>query len=297
MVGSPSRFEIGKRGISSLQKAESLMSSNGSEAPRRPRQWKVAMTLLLAVGAAGAQALPDLGGRTIVAVTENAFPPLNMLDPRAGKGVGWEYDCFNEVARRLHLVVDWRISSWDVMIESVRSGQFDVGMDGISVTDERRSQVDFSSPYMHARLFMLVRADEGRFRDAASFRANAKLLAGAQPGTTSFYATSRELLGTPAASPRIKLFDTFGATVQALRAGDVDVVLSDPTGASANINRFPKSFKIVGSPLPGEDYAFIFKKGSPLKAPVDAALASMNKDGTIDRLNSRWLQPAPAIAK
>ncbi len=256
----------------------------------RLRRW-LAATLLLVSCVAGAQALPDLGGRKVVAVTENAFPPLNMLDTRSGKGVGWEYDCFNEIARRLHLVVDWRISSWDVMIESVRSGQFDVGMDGISVTDERRSQVDFSAPYMRAQLYLLVRADEARFRDAASFRANPKLLAGAQPGTTSFYATARELLGTPSTSPRIKLFDTFGATVQALRAGDVDVVLSDPTGASANIARFPGTFKVVGNPLPGEDYAFILKKGSPLKAPIDAALASMARDGTLERLNKRWLQP------
>ena len=256
-----------------------------------------ALAVALVPCAAGAQALPDLGGRKVVAVTENAFPPLNMLDPRTGKGVGWEYDCFNEVARRLHLAVDWRISSWDVMIESIRSGQFDVGMDGISVTDERRSQVDFSAPYMRAPLLMLVRADETRFRDPASFRANARLLAGAQPGTTGFYATGRELLGTPSASPRIKLFETYGATVQALRAGDVDVVLSDTTGASANLAHFPGMFKVVGAPLPGEDYGFILKKGSPLKAPIDAALASMVRDGTIAKLNAKWLQALPPASK
>ncbi len=273
------------------------MGTNGSSAVASLRRWLPAAALLLACCLATAQPLPDLGGRKVVAVTENAFPPLNMLDPRTGKGTGWEYDCFNEIARRLHLVVDWRISSWDVMIESIRSGQFDVGMDGISVTDERRSQVDFSAPYMRAQLLMLVRADETRFRDATSFRANARLLAGAQPGTTSFYATARELLGTASTSPRIKLFDTFGATVQALRAGDVDVVLSDPTGASGQIGRSPGIFKIVGTPLPGEDYAFIFKKGSPLKAPIDAALASMVRDGTIDRLNKRWLQALPQASK
>ena len=273
------------------------MNSKSFLAPGPLRRRLLALALALASCAAGAQALPDLGGRKVVAVTENAFPPLNMLDPRTGKGVGWEYDCFNEIARRLHLVVDWRVSSWDVMIESVRSGQFDVGMDGISVTDERRSQVDFSAPYMRAPMLMLVRADETRFRDPASFRANAKLLAGAQPGTTGFYATGRELLGTPSTSPRIKLFETYGATVQALRAGDVDVVLSDTTGASANLARFPGTFKVVGAPLPGEDYAFILKKGSPLKGPIDAALASMVKDGTIARLNSRWQQPLPQAAK
>jgi polar amino acid transport system substrate-binding protein len=258
------------------------------------RRWLAAAAAsVLAPALARAQALPDLGGRKVLAVTENAFPPLNMLDPKSGQGVGWEYDCFNEIARRLHLQVEWHLSSWDAMIESVRNGQFDVGMDGIGIDDKRRSQVDFSAPYMHSQMLMLVRADETRFRDPASFRANARLLAGAQPGTTGFYATARELLGVPSTHPRIKLFDTFGASVQALRAGDVDVVLSDPTGAAATLARTPRLFKIVGAPLPGEDYGFILRKGSPLKAPIDAALASMAHDGTLAQLDKRWLPALP----
>jgi polar amino acid transport system substrate-binding protein len=259
------------------------------------RRWlATAAAAALVPGAAGAQALPDLKGRKVLAVTENAFPPLNMLDPKSGQGVGWEYDCFDEIARRLHLQVEWHLSSWDAMIESVRNGQFDVGMDGIGIDDKRKSQVDFSAPYMHSQMLMLVRAEETRFHDPAGFRANARLLAGAQPGTTGFYTTARDLLGVPGVHPRIKLFDTFGASVQALRAGDVDVVLSDPTGASATLARSAKLFKIVGAPLPGEDYGFILRKGSPLKAPIDAALATMAADGTLQRLNKRWLPALPA---
>jgi polar amino acid transport system substrate-binding protein len=261
------------------------------------RRWLAAAgALALAPAAARAQALPDLGGRKVLAVTENAFPPLNMLDAKTGRGVGWEYDCFNEIARRLHLQVEWHLSSWDAMIESVRNGQFDVGMDGIGIDDKRRTQVDFSAPYMHSQMLMLVRSDEARFRDPASFRANAKLLAGAQPGTTGFYATARELLGVPSTNPRIKLFDTFGASIQALRAGDVDVVLSDPTGAAATLARSPSLFKVVGTPLPGEDYGFILRRGSPLKAPIDLALASMARDGTLAQLDRRWVPPLPGGA-
>jgi polar amino acid transport system substrate-binding protein len=261
------------------------------------RSWLAAAAAgVLSPAVAGAQALPDLGGRKVLAVTENAFPPLNMLDPKTGRGVGWEYDCFDEIARRLHLQVEWHLSSWDAMIESVRNGQFDVGMDGIGIDDKRRTQVDFSAPYMHSQMLMLVRAEESRFRDPASFRADPRLLAGAQPGTTGFYATARELLGVASTSPRIKLFDTFGASLQALRAGDVDVVLSDPTGAAATLARSPKVFKIVGTPLPGEDYGFILRKGSPLKAPIDAALAAMTRDGTIAALNKRWLPQVPGVA-
>ena len=58
------------------------------------------------------------------------------------------------------------------MIQAVRDGQYDIGMDGITITDERKKQVDFSDPYMVSQQFMLVRADESRFTDAKSFAAD-----------------------------------------------------------------------------------------------------------------------------
>ena len=57
--------------------------------------------------------LPDLGGRTVVAVTENAYTPLNFVDPVTGDAVGWEYESINEICRRLNCEVDWQLSSWD----------------------------------------------------------------------------------------------------------------------------------------------------------------------------------------
>ena len=90
--------------------------------------------------------LPDLKGRTVAAVTENAYTPLNFVDPATGKAVGWEYDAVNEICRRLNCAVDWQVTSWDAMIAAVKEGQFDVGMDGITINDERKQQVDFSDP-------------------------------------------------------------------------------------------------------------------------------------------------------
>src|SRR5512147_3293694 len=113
-----------------------------------------------ALGFSQTKGLPDLKGRTIVAVTENAYTPLNFVDPKTGKAVGWEYDAVEEIAKRLNAKVQWKIASWDTMIQAVRDGQFDVGMDGITITDERKAQVDFSDPYMIVKQYMLVRADE-----------------------------------------------------------------------------------------------------------------------------------------
>ena len=105
--------------------------------------------------------LPDLGGRTVAAVTENAYTPLNFVEPKSGKAVGWEYDAVNEICRRLNCQVNWSTTAWDTMISAVREGQFDVGMDGITINDERKAQVDFSDPYLRAQQFMLVRGGRG----------------------------------------------------------------------------------------------------------------------------------------
>lgn len=246
-----------------------------------------AVTALLS-GSASAQTRPDLHGRTIVAVTENAYFPLNFTDPKTGQGIGWEYDAMAEIGRRLNAKVEWKTSAWDAMIQAVRDGQFDVGMDGISITDERKKQVDFSVPYLVSEQFMLVRADESRFGDAKSFAGNDKLLVGAQTGTTNFYVSVSDLLGGNDKSPRLKLFETFGASVTALRSGDVDTVLMDRAGADGYIGASPQSFKVVGGGLGHDEFAFILKKGSDLKEPIDTAIAAMKADGTTARLDRKW---------
>lgn len=242
----------------------------------------------VSAGAAAAAELPDLGGRAIKAVTENAYTPLNFADPKTGEGIGWEYDAFNEIAKRLNLKVEWNLASWDAMIQAVREGQFDVGMDGITINDERKQQVDFSDPYMVSQQFMLVRADEDRFTEAESFAQSPEFLVGAQAGTTNFYVAVYNLLDGDEANPRIKLFDTFGASVQALKAGDVDTVLMDATSARGYMGASPDSFKIIGDPLGTEEFGFILTPGSDLVAPINAAIQSMKDDGTIEKLNQKW---------
>ena len=232
--------------------------------------------------------VPNLNGRTIVAVTENAYPPLNFLDPKTGKGIGWEYDAFNEIAKRLNANVQWELSSWDVMIEAVKNGQYDVGMDGITINEERATQIDFTNKYMTSEMFMLVRDDEGRFSDASSFAALEGSLVGAQPGTTGFYTAVYSVLDGNEANPRIKLMETFGATIQALRTGDVDMVLTDATAGQGYIDAYPGMFKMVGGPIGSEDFGFIVTPGSDLVPAINAALASMHADGTIDALNKKW---------
>jgi len=232
--------------------------------------------------------VPDLEGRTVVAVTGNDYTPLNFVDPISGKSVGWEYDAVNEICRRLNCKVDWQVTSWDAMIAAVHDGQFDIGMDGITITDERKEQVDFSEPYMISQQFMLVRADEDRFTTPEEFAADEALLIGSQTGTTNFYVAVYEVLDGDEANPRIKLFENFGAAVQALITGDVDMVLMDAASSRGYIGANPDQIKMVGDPLGTEEFGFIFTPDSELVEPFNAAIETMNNDGYFEHLNTRW---------
>jgi ABC-type amino acid transport substrate-binding protein len=241
--------------------------------------------------------LPDLGGQQVKAVAGNDYTPLNFVDPLTGQSVGWEYDAVNEICRRLNCVVDWNVTSWDTMIAAVKEGQFDVGMDGISITDDRKQQVDFSIPYMTSQQFMLVRADESRFSTPEEFAADSNLLIGSQTGTTGFYTAVYNILDGDEANPRIKLFENFGAAVQALISGDVDMVLVDAASGRGYIGANPDKLKIVGDPLGSDDFGFIFTPGSALVADFNAAIQSMKDDGFLDYLNTRWFYLYDPTAK
>ncbi len=81
----------------------------------------------------------------------------------------------------LNVTVKYENISWDAMIPAVSEGQYDMGMTGITIRDDRKEQVDFSDAYMTSEMVMMVRGDESRFTDAASFAANPDLLMAAQP--------------------------------------------------------------------------------------------------------------------
>jgi polar amino acid transport system substrate-binding protein len=243
--------------------------------------------LALSVSAAFAGDLPDLAGKEITVVTENAYPPLQFMD-KSGAAVGWEYDAMAEMAKRLNFVVKYENTSWDAMIPAVSEGQYDLGMTGITIKDERKEKVDFSEPYMRSEMLMIVRGDEARFTDAATFAAIPELLISAQAGTSPFYAAIYNILDGNEENPRVIKFETFGAGLEALKAGDVDLTLSDSTAANGYVAASNGALKLVGAPLASEDFGFIFPKGSELAAPINAAIAAMKADGTMDKLNQKW---------
>ncbi|MBI4771771.1 MAG: transporter substrate-binding domain-containing protein [Chloroflexi bacterium] len=231
-------------------------------------------------------ALPDLGGREVTIAVENAYLPFNFVSLETGKADGWDYDTIHEICRRLNCKPVWQEFAWDTMIASVAAGQFDMAADGITITDERAKQVDFSEGYVNIEQRMLVRADEARFSTPQEFAADATLKLAEQVGTTN-YATAVELVG----ESRVVTFDDFGLAVQALVAGDVDGVVIDETAGLGYLGANKDQLKLVGESLSSDQLGFIYPGGSDLVAPFNAALTSMKADGTLEKINLKWFGP------
>lgn len=226
--------------------------------------------------------LPDLNGRVIQIAVENAYPPYNSLDAN-GVGVGWDYDTFNAICQRLNCKPNFVQMAWDGMLLGVSQGAVDVAADGITYTAERAQTVDFGNLYQSYDETLLVRADETRFSNADELKKIPNFLVATQIGTTNEI-TAHNLFG----EANVKSYDQFPIAVQALLNKDVDAVVVDRPAAEGFITT-QAGLKTVGEKLAGvEGLAFAFPKGSDLVAPFNAAMASMEADGTWDAIYHKW---------
>ena len=157
------------------------------------------------------------------------------------------------------------------MIQAVSDKQYDIGMTGITIKDERKAEGRLlRSLHALGDLHAGARRREPLHRRQELRAPIEKLLVGAQAGTSPFYVAVYNVLDGNEQNPRIKLFETFGATVQALKAGDVDLVLTDSAAGKGYVDASGGKLKLIGGPLQAEDFGFIFPKGSDLVAPINA---------------------------
>jgi polar amino acid transport system substrate-binding protein len=230
-----------------------------------------------------ASSLPDLGGRHIIVGVENAYPPFNSIDPTTNQGVGWDYDVFIEICKLLNCVPVMTEAAWEGIFEATAAGQYDVVADGVTITAERKKTVAFSNPYMQITQVILVRADETRFTDSKTLAADPNLLVATQLGTTNEI-KAVEIVG----ESRVKSFDTFDGAILALLSGDADAVIIDQEPAISFMDTNQGKLKTLDEKLQGDELGFVFKQGSDLIAPINAALAVLKANGTLDTLYAKW---------
>jgi polar amino acid transport system substrate-binding protein len=229
--------------------------------------------------------MPDLEGRTVTVGVENAYLPFNFIPEGETEPQGWDYDAWSDICERLNCVPEFVEAAWPAVIDQVAAGELDTAADGISITDERKEIVDYSDPYMVVEQKFIKQLGDDRFATADDV-INSDAVVATQVGTTNFELAA-ELVG----EDRIQAFDQFGLAVQALIAGDVDVVIIDDAAGLGYIGENADQIETVDDPLQSDPLGFIFPKGSELVDPVNQALAAMEEDGTLEELGVKWFGP------
>jgi len=232
---------------------------------------------------AGTEVIEDMECEEVTVAIENAYPPFNYIDLETNLAGGWDYDAWYEICARLHCTPVFVETGWEGMIQAVSDGQFDVAADGITITEDRRELVDFSDGYISIEQRLLVRLGEDRFASMEDFVAQEDLVLGTQTGTTNFETATQYL-----PEERIQAYEQFPFAVQALLAGDIDAVIIDETAGTGYVGENADELELIGPSLSSDQLGFIFPKGSALVELVNAALAAMREDGTLDDLAQQY---------
>jgi polar amino acid transport system substrate-binding protein len=231
-------------------------------------------------------------GKLTVGTDKPAYDPwFSDNDPTNGKG--YESAVAYAVAEQLGFSADqvgWVTVPFN---SSYKPGDkdFDFDINQITVTPERSAVVDFSDSYFDGSQGVVALADSDVAKstsigDLASFKL------GAQTGTTSLTA-ARDIVDEPA------VFEDTNAAKQALLNGQVDAILADlPTAVFISGSEIKNSV-VVGQfvdPNIGPDkFGMLFGKGDPLVSCVNAAIAALIADGTLDALQAQWLADYQAV--
>ena len=227
-------------------------------------------------------------GRLTIGTGNPAYSPW-VLNDAPESGEGFEAAVAYAVAEKLGFAeedVVWVRTTFD---EAIAPGakNFDFNLQQYSITEERKANVDFSSPYYETA--QVVVTTEGSAAAGATSIADLQgYLIGAATGTTSFDAIGSVISPTQDALA----FNSNDDAKAALTNGQVDAIVLDlPTALYASCCELDGG-KIIGQ-LPtaakGDQFGLVLDKGSKLTAAVTKALDDLRADGTLAALEEKWL--------
>jgi polar amino acid transport system substrate-binding protein len=205
--------------------------------------------------------------------TEGAYPPWNFLND-AGEVDGFERELGDELCKRAELNCEWVTNEWDSIIPNLVSGNYDVIIAGMSITDERDEVIDFTQNYTPPDPSAYVAMSD-------SVDVETGVIA-AQTGTiqAGYIADSGATL-VEFASPE--------ETLAAVRNGEADAVLADKSFLAPFVDEDPDLvFTGPDVPLGGGVGMGVRESDTELRETFDAAIQSMKDDGSLNEMITKW---------
>ena len=214
----------------------------------------------------------------LVMATNAEFPPYEYYDGSDIVGIDAEFAA--AIAEKLGMELKIEDMAFDSIIPAVQSGKADFGAAGMTVTEDRQKQVDFSDTYYTGRQVIIVAEDNTEITGPDDL-AGKKI--GVQLGTTGDIYASDDY-----GDDNVERYNKGFEAVQALQQGKIDAVIIDDQPAKTFVAE-NEGLKILETEYVEEDYALCFKKDSDLVEKVNKAIAELKEDGTFDAIIDKYI--------
>lgn len=237
-----------------------------------------ACVALAAAGCGGSKNFKNPSrGEALIMATNAAFEPYEYHE--GDEIVGIDVEIAQAIAEKLGLTLQVEDMEFDSIIAAVNSGKAHIGAAGMTVTEDRLKNVDFSDPYTTATQVIIVQ--EGSDITGADDLAGKKI--GVQLGTTGdIYASDVE-------GAEVEQYNKGMDAVQALANGSIDAVVIDNEPAKQFVSK-AEGLKILEEEFAVEEYAIAVAKGNAeLLDDVNKALDAIIADGTVKGIIDKYI--------
>ena len=216
-------------------------------------------------------------GGTLVMATNAEFEPYEYHD--GGEIVGIDVDIAKAIAESLGMELKIEDMAFDSIIMAVNSGKADVGIAGMTVTEDRLENVNFSDPYATSSQVIIVTEDS---EIGSSDDLSGKKI-GVQLGTTG------DILADDIEGAEVERYNKGFEAVQALSQGKIDAVIIDRQPAEVFVEQ-SEGLKILDEAFAEEEYAIaIAKDNTELLDKVNTALGELKESGKLDEIIGKYI--------
>ena len=214
-------------------------------------------------------------GKLTIATSPD-FPPFESLE--GDKVVGIEIDLLEMIAEKLGVELEINQMDFDSVLPGIQSGKFNIGVSGITVTEDRKKNADFTIPYFAAAQAIVVLKDSP-IKSKADLEGKKVSV---QTGTTAEEYCMKN-------GYEVSAFQANNDALSALTSGKVDAwVIDNETGIQMSETTNGKTV-VLDEPMTTEPYSFAFKKGSTsLVNEINSYVEGWLKDGTIEKIFEKY---------
>lgn len=219
------------------------------------------------------------------------YPPYNFLNEDQ-EMTGFDAEIAKEVASRIGVDVEFNPTPWSGMLAGLRNDKFDAVVSQVTITEDRKKNLDFSQPYITNTVNIIVPQDSTSIQSLEDFKGQT---IGIGLGTND-EAYLRNEVKPEVGEFTIKTYDDVITTLKDLNSGRIDATINNKFAIKPVVEENNLKIKAVGEPVKQDQAGIAIRPENPeLLAAIDQALTEMKEDGTYRDIFVKWFDEEPNL--